>query len=71
MTKVVRGTGDVQVVRRYSQTGIRMIRRVLGLVGRLFYHGRVLLGVTNLLIVMFNLIPDDQSSAWNWGRTVP
>ncbi|CAG8888246.1 unnamed protein product [Penicillium egyptiacum] len=21
--------------------------------------------------VMFNLIPDDQSSAWNWGRTVP
>ncbi|KAJ5615986.1 hypothetical protein N7537_001100 [Penicillium hordei] len=21
--------------------------------------------------LMFNLIPDDQSSAWNWGRTVP
>lgn len=33
-----------QVVRRYSQMGIQMVRWVLGLVGRLPYFRRVLLG---------------------------
>lgn len=33
-----------RAVRRYSQTGIQKVQQVFGLVGRLSYYGRVLLG---------------------------